>query len=185
MAKPVDDETSVERLLYDDTAPRLRRPINPTVLKFRRPSFLFMPLTVVIAAVIAGAIATFGIAGSSAELPVIAGVFAGFFLLIMVLALVFSRREEDSYALLTPNLVSLAHAMLLIGFVVAIVMPGALSAPTVQGILAGLPGPQLESPQLELFKAYCILFVVITVASVVGALVVRLIGFRRVVAGTA
>ena len=186
MVEPWERETAAQRLLYDDAAPRLRQPVNPTVLKFRRPAFLFIPLTVAVAAALPASFVAAALAAPSPDaLPGVGAVFGGFFLFALTIALFLSRREEGSYALLTPNLVSVSHAALLLAFLSAILVPGLLASPPVAGVMAGLPGPTLPTPQLELLKAYCILFVLVTLASTAAALVLRLIGFRRVVAGSA
>ncbi|MEM9840379.1 MAG: hypothetical protein AAF830_14660 [Pseudomonadota bacterium] len=186
MAQGIERETSSERLLYDDAAPRLRRPVNATVLKFRRPAFLFLPLALALAPAIATAILVMGLSASTPDfLQMAAMVFGSFFFVCVVLALLFARRSEGSFALFTPNLISAAHAGLLIAFIAALVMPQAVQMPAAQMLLGTMPGPELPNPQLGLFKAYVVLFALITAACVAAGIVLRWVCFRRVVAGTA
>lgn len=179
-------ETSTERLLYDDAAPRLRRPINPTVLKFRRPAALVIPLAIVIGtAVSSGTMIAVLVANEPGVLMLAGAVFGGFFLAGVLLALIVSRRSGGIYALFTPNLISVSHAVLLLAFVSAIAMPEVLQVPPAEALLGALPGPELPTPRLGLFKAYVVLFVLITAASIAAGVLVRLVCFRRVIAGEA
>jgi len=172
------------RLLYDDTAPRFRKPVNPSVLKFRRPGILFLPVTVLVAAAVPTAMATGALfpAMSLGPEPV-AAAFGSFFVLAVLMGLGLSRREEQSFALLLPNLLSASHLLLLVALGVAFFGAGPQGNATIQQLVDGFPGPAMGTTTLNLLKAYCVLFALITVASVAAALVMRLIGFRRVVAG--
>lgn len=175
--------TAAERLLYDDAAPRVRRPMQTRVLRLRRPAFLILPLALAVSAAAPGYLAARLLAGV-VELPVNAAA-AGLSLLIaaiLLVGLLLARREERSFALLAPNSLSAAHALLLLAFAAVFVAAGPLEEERVTRVLAGLPGPPLAAPHLQLFKAYCLAFTGITGLTLLGVVLLRLLGFHRVVA---
>lgn len=178
----IDDART--RLLYDDQAPRVRQPINATVLKFRRPSVLVLPLALILTAAVPTALA---VAALMPSLPVppqwLAGVLGSFFLLALSLALALAKREDESFALLLPNLLSASHLLLLLALIGTFVAAGPFQNTYVANLVTTFPGPAMGSFVLDLMKSYCILFVLITIASFISSLVFRVVGFRRVVAG--
>lgn len=178
-----DEETSLGRLLYDDEAPRLRRPINATVLRFRRPAVLIVPLALVVAAILPAILGALLIEPSTPwPLETVAAVMAVFILIILMGALALARREERSFALLVPNTLSVAHALLALLLLAGFIVGGPLGVDEVPQLLAGLPGPAVPTFELTMMKAYVFLFLVVTAASILAMMLFRVLGFRRVVA---
>ncbi|NNU16729.1 hypothetical protein HK107_10385 [Parvularcula sp. ZS-1/3] len=180
-----DDHEANLRLLYDDDAPRLRRPINESVLVLRRPSVLFAPVAVLIAAGIPAAVLAFLTADMlpfSLEQMGIA--YGAFLTLVLVAAIGLAKREQRSFALLMPSTLSMAHFGLLIAAIAGLVAAGS-GIEAVPQTLAGLPGPQLDTIQLQLMKGYMVFFVLMTVAAILSVFLLRIIGFQRVVAADA
>jgi hypothetical protein len=176
-------ERAATRLLYDDQAPRLRRPVNPTVLRLRRPGALFFPLSLLFAAGIPGAGTAWlagrvGVAVPDAAVAVLTT--SGGFALVLMCALALARREEKSFALLLPNVLSVAHAILAVGFLAAFALiqqPGF----SVIGRYAGLvPGPRFDLANHQLAYAYCILFLLVTAGGIIASVLFRLVGLGRV-----
>ncbi|MEM1380152.1 MAG: hypothetical protein AAGH41_05960 [Pseudomonadota bacterium] len=179
-----DQEAAASRLLYDDTAPRLRKPITPAVLQFRRPVFLAAPAGVLIASLVAAGFTGLSLGGQDSETALAIGLgYAGFALPAIVIALYFARRKGESFALVAPNLLSVSHTFLLLGFLALAFVPGLGQTRAAETLAGAIPGPQLPSPGLEALKGYCVLFIVVTVASVLASMSLRLVGLRRVVAG--
>ncbi len=178
-----EHETAAVRLLYDDEAPRLRRPINPTILQFRRPLFFFAPLALLLSAGLPALAA--GVLLSEA-LPwtreVVAAGLGSFLALIIFFALVLARREERSFSLLVPNTLSAAHGFLALCFLGAFILAGPLGRAEVPQIFALLPGPPVDELPLQFAKAYIFFFLVVTVTSILAILLMRFVGLRRVIA---
>ncbi|MCQ8184965.1 hypothetical protein [Parvularcula maris] len=177
------DQEAASRLLYDDERPRLRRPVNPTVLKLRRPAFLVMPLVFALACI--GP--SFGVAYLAADLlpvseTVLASGLSGFMALTLLLTLALARRQEKSFALLIPNALSVSHALLIVTAGALFAVPSLLAAEPVAAVLSSLPGPALEEPPLQLAKAYIGAFLLVTGVSIGAVVVFRILGLRRVVA---
>jgi hypothetical protein len=171
------------RLLYDDERPRLRRPVNPTILQLRRPVFLVLPVVFVLAC--AGP--SFAAAYLAADLlpfrvTALALGLSGFMAPILFLTLMLARRQEKSFALLIPNALSVSHALLILAAGAMFAAPSLTSSEPVAAVLASLPGPVLEEPPLQLAKAYIGAFLLVTVVSIGAVVVFRLLGLRRVVA---
>ena len=178
--------TARERLLYDDAAPRLRSPVAPTMLTLRRPALLVAPAAFVLSVAIPAAGAATVVAPlAGAGLRVVGSGLAGLLVLALAAALLLSRREEGSFAFLSANLLMVTHALVGMIFVAAIVAAGPLGMTQVAGVLAQVPGPAVDGFILQLAKAYCVLFLVATAASLGAAIVFRWIGLRRVIAGKA
>ena len=180
----IDDSRT--RLLYDDAAPRFRKPINATVLKFRRPSLLFIPLALIITAAVPTALSVSALAPVMAVEPKwLAAALGSFFVLAVALGLALAKREQHSFALLLPNLLSASHLLLLLALIGVFVAAGPMQNADVAQLVAGFPGPPMGSFSMNLMKGYCLFFALITVSCLVAAVVMRFIGFRRVVAGEA
>lgn len=178
--------TAAERLLYDDEAPRIRRPINASVLMFRKPALFFLPLAVLISAGLPAAAGGFVMAGALPWTPpVVAAGLGSFLAIILFVSLVMASRGEKSFALLVPNTLSTAHAFLVICFVAAFVMAGPMGRTEIPQILSMLPGPPVEGLHLQFAKAYILFFLAVTVCSVASIMLMRVLGFRRVIAGSA
>lgn len=181
-----EQETSVERLLYDDAEPRVRRPISPTVLKFRRPALLFFPLTLIVAALVPGYLGATLLGDIvPGKTEVVAGSLGIFFLLVLGFAVLLARREGGSFALLMPSTLSVTHALLMLAFIGAFAGGSVLQGTAFPAILGAVPGPQLDEPHLMIFKAYCFFFVVLTLMAILSVFILRIVGFRRVVADAA
>jgi hypothetical protein len=187
----MEDDVRVEdarvRLLYDDDRPRLRRPINPTVLKLRRPTFLVLPLVFVLTSCAVG----YGAASVVSPLVLnaaplaVAAVLAVFTAAVLGLTLMLGSREEKSFALLLPNALSVGHALLMLVATAVLLVPGLLSGEVASQALAALPGPRLDDAVLMLAKAYVLAFVLVTLASGASVVLFRLLALRRVVADAA
>lgn len=175
-------ETSAQRLLYDDAAPRKVRPINKVVLRFRRPGLLFAPLALAISAGLPATGAAFVLGDVlPGDIALNAAAIGGVMALFLLLALVFARREENSFALVTPNMLTVSHAFLSLALIGAFVAGGPMQVEAVPRVLGALPGPMFDELQLQIFKAYLVLFILMTAAAVVSAQLFKFLGLRRVV----
>jgi hypothetical protein len=116
---------------------------------------------------------------------VLAAVFASYLLFSLSSALVLARRDKG-FSLLTAYHLTLNHMVLLFVAAAAFVAGGPLGRPEIIEVLSFVPDRGLDGGfPLRLAQGYVAVFILATALSVASALLLRLLGLRRMVASEA